>query len=268
MSVRCSPCGGPNGTAAGLLSPLPPLPPRRGCVCTEKEVRFTFTYMLALLAIVVGTVVLFVSTVRGVRRWAREKRALKDQVKQLARATASMLEQRARSADGAPPHQDPVVLRWLDDIEGAHPGEGAHEGGAARGRRCRKGAGFFFVIDTDGRVWAHGKAPHLARGPLGRTPGLHDLRDLDVPQAHTTPVADIVRAAKRGGGYVRFRWKRDQPLLAYVAPVAGTRLILGGAVPPPCSSHHPWEEPLKYMRLPAPSADSSLSTLRRPSSAE
>ena len=60
------------------------------------------------------------------------------------------------------------------------------------------------------------------------------------PKKHFGPLADMLGAARRGGGFVHFRWKRNALMMAYIHPVKGTDLAMGGAVPVP-RKHHKWE---------------------------
>ncbi|AJF98249.1 hypothetical protein TW95_gp1515 [Pandoravirus inopinatum] len=157
---------------------------------------------------------------------------------------------------------DPLVHEMLDAIEAVRLGS------------C--GRGFAFAVDSRGGVWAHGKTRHLARGATGRVPGFHRVADGDhtggsaydagdgeeggsgtpvyggapiargrkrrSAQGRTpSPLADMLGAARRGGGYVHFRWKREVLMMAYVHPVKGTDLVLGGAVPVP-RKQKAWEE--------------------------
>jgi hypothetical protein len=292
------------------------------CVCTEREVRWSFFLLVVIITLVTISLVLFISAVRYVKSWVGEKQRLRDDVKSLSRRAGTVMRDaqqrasntasaaaaplnrasaspspptqtvpptyRAESAYGPlpalpPPHAapsppplpaetaatskarmaaiaaaDPLVHEMLESIEAARLGS------------CRDG--FAFAIDSRGGVWAHGKTRHLARGAMGRVPGFHrvldgdhatrddrahddgDERPLDggnplgrgrrrrpVQVRAASPLADMLSAARRGGGYVHFRWKREMLMMAYVHPVKGTDLVLGGAVPVP-RKQKAWEE--------------------------
>lgn len=286
------------------------------CVCTEREVRWSFFLLVVIITLVATTLALFVSAVRYVKTWVAEKQRLRSDVKALSRhastvmrdahqraaaqspvapststpqtiptqaasrpgalpapessasrAPASVASSRARTAAIAA--ADPLVHEMLDAIEAVRLGS------------C--GKGFAFAVDSRGGVWAHGKTRHLARGATGRVPGFHRVTDADctagvgdtgadedavdgsgggasgpirgpfdgsgrrrrlaaaVAPRRANPLVDMIAAARRGGGYVHFRWKREVLMMAYVHPVKGTDLVLGGAVPVP-RKQKAWEE--------------------------
>ncbi|BCU03534.1 hypothetical protein [Pandoravirus japonicus] len=261
------------------------------CVCTEREVRWSFFLLVVILTLVTISLVLFVSAVRYVKSWVSEKQRLRADVKALSRQASGVMrdaQQRAAAASVPPPvadatatpplarappsapesaaaskartaavaAADPLVHEMLDAIEAVRLGS------------C--GRGFAFAVDSRGGVWAHGKTRHLARGATGRVPGFHRVADADhtggatsgacdnddeadgavyggAPVARgrrrraASPLADMLGAARRGGGYVHFRWKREVLMMAYVHPVKGTDLVLGGAVPVP-RKQKAWEE--------------------------
>lgn len=270
------------------------------CVCTEREVRWSFFLLVVILTLVTISLVLFVSAVRYVKSWVSEKQRLRADVKALSRQASGVMrdaQQRAAAAASAPSHvpdatatapparappsapesaaaskartaavaaADPLVHEMLDAIEAVRLGS------------C--GRGFAFAVDSRGGVWAHGKTRHLARGATGRVPGFHRVADADhtggstsgaydcdddheadasvyggapvargrrrrggAPARAPSPLADMLGAARRGGGYVHFRWKREVLMMAYVHPVKGTDLVLGGAVPVP-RKQKAWEE--------------------------
>lgn len=268
------------------------------CVCTEREVRWSFFLLVVILTLVTISLVLFVSAVRYVKSWVGEKQRLRADVKALSRRASGVMrdaQQRAAAAAPVPPREtdatsapplarappsapesaaasrartaavaaaDPLVHEMLDAIEAVRLGS------------C--GRGFAFAIDSRGGVWAHGKTRHLARGATGRVPGFHRVADADhtsgstpgacegddetdgavyggapvararrrragAPARASSPLADMLGAARRGGGYVHFRWKREVLMMAYVHPVKGTDLVLGGAVPVP-RKQKAWEE--------------------------
>nr|UDO47826.1 DNA pol iii gamma/tau subunit-like domain [Pandoravirus massiliensis] len=296
------------------------------CVCTEREVRWSFFLLVVIITLVATTLALFLSAVRYVKTWVAEKQRLRAEVKALSRqasavmrdahqraaaqpsamqpsvapyatqqgnaarsvpqmgaaplppqaqppsalggsrATPATLPSRARTAAIAA--ADPLVHELLDAIEAVRLGS------------C--GRGFAFAVDSRGGVWAHGKTRHLARGATGRVPGFHRVCDADYTAGvgdagadedvdgsgsggtgpvrgpfdgsgrrrrlaaaaaprRASPLADMIAAARRGGGYVHFRWKREVLMMAYVHPVKGTDLVLGGAVPVP-RKQKAWEE--------------------------
>nr|UMO78926.1 hypothetical protein [Pandoravirus belohorizontensis] len=268
------------------------------CVCTEREVRWSFFLLVVILTLVTISLVLFVSAVRYVKSWVSEKQRLRADVKAMSRQASGVMrdaQQRAAATASVPPRAtdatatpplarappsapetaaasrartaavaaaDPLVHEMLDAIEAVRLGS------------C--GRGFAFAIDSRGGVWAHGKTRHLARGATGRVPGFHRVADADhtggstsgardsddeadgavyggAPVARgrrrrggataraSSPLADMLGAARRGGGYVHFRWKREVLMMAYVHPVKGTDLVLGGAVPVP-RKQKAWEE--------------------------
>ncbi|AVK74665.1 hypothetical protein pqer_cds_243 [Pandoravirus quercus] len=283
------------------------------CVCTEREVRWSFFLLVVIITLVTISLVLFVSAVRYVKSWVSEKQRLRTDVKAMSRHASNVMrdaQQRAastapplaadtttaamtppphpRASASAPPNAptqpmqpppesaaaskartaavaaaDPLVHEMLDAIEAVRLGS------------C--GRGFAFAVDSRGGVWAHGKTRHLARGATGRVPGFHRVADGDhtggsaydagddddegdsgaavyggAPIARgrkrrgaqgraPSPLADMLGAARRGGGYVHFRWKREVLMMAYVHPVKGTDLVLGGAVPVP-RKQKAWEE--------------------------
>ncbi|AGO83805.1 hypothetical protein psal_cds_250 [Pandoravirus salinus] len=283
------------------------------CVCTEREVRWSFLLLVVIITLVTISLVLFASAVRYVKAWVGEKQRLRTDVKALSRHASGVMRDAQQRAASAPPASidptttaavtppahprprarapsntpsaqstrppsasaaaskahmaaiaaaDPLVHEMLDAIEAVRLGS------------C--GRGFAFAVDSRGGVWAHGKTRHLARGATGRVPGFHRVVDGDHTGgvAHATgddeqgdagtpayggapiaparrrrgahsrapsPLADMLSAARRGGGYVHFRWKREMLMMAYVHPVKGTDLVLGGAVPVP-RKQKAWEE--------------------------
>jgi hypothetical protein len=305
------------------------------CVCTEKEVRWSFFLLVVTMALVAASLWLFFSAVRYVKAWVAEKERLRDEVKALSRRAGAVIRdahQRALSADAAsgPADADPFSSQQQQQQQYSaygvppYPGAGyaplgqqqqqqqrsdaAAASGPARPRgetpaetRARMaeaaahdpavhamldalestrlgscGTGFVFAFDSLGGVWAHGKTRHLARGACGRVPGFHCVGDDDLgtdPSVGTWaeddgtgsanappgvlrtargarstarrrfrgPLAEMMAAARRGGGYVHFRWKRETLMMAYVHPVKGTDLIMGGALPVP-RNQRAWEE--------------------------
>ncbi|WP_028226922.1 cache domain-containing protein [Paraburkholderia ferrariae] len=85
--------------------------------------------------------------------------------------------------------------------------------------------GYFFVYDLHGRSLMHPREPDL----VGRN--LWDLRD---PQGALT-IQQLVAAATRGGGYVRYLWKRPStgklaPKLGYVVPLTRWGWMVGTGI--------------------------------------
>ncbi|WP_322011637.1 cache domain-containing protein [Paraburkholderia sp. J12] len=85
--------------------------------------------------------------------------------------------------------------------------------------------GYFFVYDLHGRSLMHPREPGL----VGRN--LWDLRD---PQGALT-IQQLVAAASRGGGYVRYLWKRPStgklaPKLGYVVPLQRWGWMVGTGI--------------------------------------
>jgi two-component system, NarL family, sensor kinase len=85
--------------------------------------------------------------------------------------------------------------------------------------------GYFFVYDLHGRSLMHPREPDL----VGRN--LWDLRD---PQGALT-IQQLVAAASRGGGYVRYLWKRPStgklaPKLGYVVPLPRWGWMVGTGI--------------------------------------
>jgi hypothetical protein len=117
------------------------------------------------------------------------------------------------------PSRHPAVLQWLAQLDAMRLGSD---------RR-----GFVFVVDGDSGVWAHGKARHLVGDARGlRAPGFHNMRGLDAHRGDK-PFARALRAAKRGGGFVHFLWKKERLMVAFACPVRGTDLVVCGAIPVP-----------------------------------
>lgn len=316
-----------------------------GCVCTQRQVRWSFCLLVLTVVLVTATLALFLSAVHYVKSWVAEKRKLKADVKRLSQHASGVIREaqiRALAPASAPENDDTSPADWEGGMVGAtrtepdpllrhdtQPIHGARAQGTRRSRRSRRDfvdptdaatatrtktsavaaadplvhemldlleatrlgsdrRGFVFAFDSLGGVWAHGKTRHLARGFSGRVPGFHCVDDVDfdtgdthqidadeeediesdgrwgqggkpvggsplkraskngkVPRRrrlarHKGPLADMMGAARRGGGYVHFRWKRDALMMAYVHPVKGTDLVLGGAVPVP-RNQDKWE---------------------------
>lgn len=286
------------------------------CVCTEREVRWSFFLLVVIITLVATTLALFASAVRYVKTWVAEKQRLRADVKALSRhASAVMRDANQRAAAQQPPPTASSATSQMNHVQlPLRTGVmSAHEPSASRGptgaspssSRARTaaiaaadplvhelldaieavrlgscGKGFAFAVDSRGGVWAHGKTRHLARGATGRVPGFHRVTDADCTggvgdssadedtdsgssgpirgpfdggskrrrrlaastgSRRASPLVDMIAAARRGGGYVHFRWKRDVLMMAYVHPVKGTDLVLGGAVPVP-RKQKAWEE--------------------------
>jgi len=242
---------------------LPDLPGRsvprasvQRCICTEDQVRLAFLIAAGTLGLVVVALVWYFWAMKQVHAWVKQKEELKCIVTHASERTAvlisSLVDERERHHRQQPPcapHQmqavsasqatapheaydirfDPRLARWMEMLETVALGPERN--------------GFMFVMDRQGGVWAHGKNPLLALGCGNRRePGFHSLRGLDNPVQHSTPTANIVRTATKGGGFVYFRWNDcNMLLLSYVRPVCGTDLIVGGALPIP-HSQRVWEE--------------------------
>ncbi len=85
--------------------------------------------------------------------------------------------------------------------------------------------GYFFVYDLHGRSLMHPREPDL----VGRN--LWDLRD---PQGALT-IQQLIAAASRGGGYVRYQWHRPStgrlaPKLGYVVPLPRWGWMVGTGI--------------------------------------
>ena len=195
------------------------------CVCTEKQVRAAFIIFMLLIGLLVLGLVFFFISIREVKAWLRQKGILKSVVKGMASQTVSII------LDPNDPTNDPSLLSHLDSLESqkinGHP------------------KSFTFVIDNNGQVWAHGKASHLSpQKTTGQTPTtttsstsafpkFQNILDMDDVKGKVTPISNMIRTSKKGGGYVPFRWKKNRLMLCYVYPVSGTNLIVGGAIPIP-----------------------------------
>ncbi|AVK75813.1 hypothetical protein pneo_cds_206 [Pandoravirus neocaledonia] len=278
------------------------------CVCTEREVRWSFFLLVVIITLVATTLALFVSAVRYVKTWVAEKQRLRSDVKALSRhASAVMRDAHQRAAAQQPPVASSATMSQADPTRVPDPSAPRASTASASSSRARTaaiaaadplvhemldsietvrlgscGRGFAFAVDSRGGVWAHGKTRHLARGATGRVPGFHRVTDADCTAGvgdtgadedvdgggsggsgpirgpfdgsgrrrrlaaaaaprRPNPLVDMIAAARRGGGYVHFRWKREVLMMAYVHPVKGTDLVLGGAVPVP-RKQKAWEE--------------------------
>ena len=85
-----------------------------------------------------------------------------------------------------------------------------------------KGELYIFVYDSKGVSLAHGGNQKL----IGKN--LHDLKDPDGKYL----VQDIIKAAKRGGGWSEYKWanpvtKRIEPKVSYVEPVGDLAIGCG-----------------------------------------
>ena len=179
------------------------------------------------------------------------KQRLKGSVKQTAQQTSDVIASRMHVAAAPGPHpatpitEDGVVLGWMEDLEACKVAD--------------EPKSFLFALDGVGGLWAHGAAPCAAKGKVERVPGLHGVgttsRGSDATVRFTDPymggeeepdggkrttVHDVLTMARRGGGFAHFRLDGGL-MLAYVCPVRGTDLVLGGALPVP-HAQKVWEE--------------------------
>nr|UMO79480.1 hypothetical protein [Pandoravirus aubagnensis] len=283
------------------------------CVCTEREVRWSFFLLVVIITLVATTLALFVSAVRYVKTWVAEKQRLRAEVKALSRHASAVMRdahqraaaQQPSAASSATSQMNPAQLPPRTAVPSVPESSASRAPAGASASRARTaaiaaadplvhelldaieavrlgscGKGFAFAVDSRGGVWAHGKTRHLARGATGRVPGFHRVTDADCTggvgdssadedadsgssgpirgpfdggskrrrrlvastgSRRASPLVDMIAAARRGGGYVHFRWKREVLMMAYVHPVKGTDLVLGGAVPVP-RKQKAWEE--------------------------
>lgn len=188
------------------------------CICTERQVRNSFMVLIFIFGIVIVTLSLYFAAMRYVKKWINEKITLKTLAKKLSKDTADKLNQVQNE-------MDPIVLNWFENLESYVVGKNED--------------GFIFLIDSNGKVWAHGKAKHLVRGSHSRVAGFYSVKQLD--DEDETPISNIITASKRGGGYVHFIWKKGLLMISYVCPVVGTDLTLGTVIPVP-KHQRIWEE--------------------------
>lgn len=243
------------------------------CICTEKQVRFSFVVVLFIIGFVLFTLIFYYRTTKLVKEWVTEKRNLKLLAKRLAKETATKLStphdfESPRSINedtnssgvtplapavtdqstpqqnfydyGASPNYDPLYYNIPEEEKLESPSEWLERLEATKVGSKRNG--FVFLIDSDANVWAHGQAQHLAKDGTKRLPGFYNVKDLDEPYAtNASPISSILRAGKKGGGYVHFRWKKNKLMMGYVCPVPKMNLILGVTIPIP-KSQTVWEE--------------------------
>lgn len=200
-----------NGPPPSSLSPLP-------IVCTEKS----FSPAVKLITVCGATLIVgltlwfFIATQRSVRQWHDWKRILKDQSRKEAVALAHELQKLSKSVTD--PATDPRIKELLSALETRSPIADHPES-------------FYFVLDGDGKVWAHGKAPHLGSN-RGNSTRRNNNNNGDRPkfQRNDGQLNELLDVADQGGGFVTFAWKHDRRVLAYVRPVKGTDLVLGAGI--------------------------------------
>ena len=194
------------------------------CPCTEREIRFSFVVLTTIMGLVVYTITSFFGGMASIKQWLARKGELKTIVRDYARKTEDRWSSTS-DYDESDPHPISISPRpddhgWIDAIESLRPGNDSR--------------GYLFLLDSSGRVYAHGGAPHLStKGNGRRLIAFQNLKQLDDRNERDAPIIEMIRTSKRGGGYVYFRWKGDRRMISYVSPVRGTNLLLGGAIPVP-----------------------------------
>ncbi|HLP08917.1 MAG TPA: cache domain-containing protein [Opitutaceae bacterium] len=88
-----------------------------------------------------------------------------------------------------------------------------------------KGETYLFVIDFDGKVFAHGGNPKL----VGKS--LLELRDADGKPF----IQELIDQAKKTSGWVEYKWtnpatKKVQEKTTYVVPIPGRSALIGCGV--------------------------------------
>lgn len=205
------------GSAANALVAGPPISPLP-IVCAEKS----FSPAVKLLTVCGATLIVgltlwfFIATQRSVRQWHDWKRTLQDQSRKEAATLAHELQKMAKSVTD--PANDPRVKELLSALEMRSPIHDHPES-------------FYFVLDSDGKVWAHGKARHLGSNRNNST-RRSNANNGERPkfQRNDGQLNDLLDIADQGGGFVTFAWKHDRRVLAYVRPVKGTDLVLGAGI--------------------------------------
>ena len=93
---------------------------------------------------------------------------------------------------------------------------------------------FWFILDFDSYFWVMGGNPLLAKNFTNKynvkRPGQYNAKDMD-ETVNDNPIADFIRVAKRGGGYVEFFWMYSKPMLAYVKNLKNSPFVIGAAIP-------------------------------------
>lgn len=211
------------------------------CACTERQVTLGFFLMATIAALASLAIFIFARTIVKTRDWLFLKRLMKRRVKVVAASTAMVSQHIANSAgqDSSAPADvalgsHPLMLQWLDSVETASA--------LPAGYKVNGTKGWFFIIDSRNTVWAHGKTPHLCRDGWGRRlAAVHSLDPLDAPSGQRStpdnadmPINAMQSIAKMGGGFCKFKWKRQREHVAYLYPVAGPNgLVVGGVLPMP-----------------------------------
>lgn len=205
------------------------------CFCSKKKSVWGYSILGILLALVLVGLMFYARALREVRAWSLLKMNLKRDTKVMSRHASDLLT-RHPIPHSQHPHSspDPATLQVMRWTETQRPPVD-HRGG------------FFFLIDQKGEILAHSGAKHLgwiartSRQPASNsfpvttsTPLVSSVYNLDaISQRSTLPLREILTVAQRGGGFVYFRWRHEQNYLAYVFPIFGTELIMGGAIPVP-----------------------------------
>lgn len=175
------------------------------CECDVSKKRFAIILFSVTMLLIIHSAFVYFKVLGETKQWLNKKMELKNAVKGIEKQLTAPRPMTPEEIE-----QEKQRQEYVDQVKNVSFGneKSAH----------------LFVMDYGGNIYFHGKSSHL-NSDTGTA------LDIDTPHNGYTPISDMIRVAKKGGGFVYFKWKKDRPMISYSHPSNKSDLILVGVLP-------------------------------------